>query len=43
MKRSCFIIQYNREKALRLLLLQSLALVSILSTLAAVLAHNLNR
>jgi hypothetical protein len=39
MKKSDFIIQYNREKALRLLLLQSIALVMILSALAARLAY----
>jgi hypothetical protein len=43
MKKSCFIIQHNREKALRFLILQSVALVMILSTLAAVIAHNLNQ
>ena len=39
MKKSDFITQYNREKALRLFTLQLLTLCATLATLAAVIAH----
>jgi hypothetical protein len=41
MKKSDFITQYNREKALRLFFLQLLTLCAMLATLAAVIAHQL--
>jgi hypothetical protein len=39
MKKSDFITQYNREKALRLFFLQLLTLCAMLTTLAAIIAH----
>jgi hypothetical protein len=41
MKKSDFITQYNREKAVRLLFLQLLTLCATLTTLAAVACHQL--
>jgi len=42
MKKSCFIIAYNREKNIRTLSLQLLLLLVILTILAARIAYLLN-
>lgn len=41
MKKSDFITQYNREKAIRLFFLQLLTLAATLATLVAVIAHQI--
>ena len=41
MKKSDFITEYNRKKALRLFFLQLLTLCAMLATLAAVACHQL--